>query len=289
MLPRQARAWRTRTLLARAARWLRHPRRVLYVGRPGHDRRVVSEDGEGRRYLQFGWDSAYQSVVGPGAPLRLELEYLRLMVAGLAFVPEPRRLLVVGVGGGALPMFLRAVLPEAHVDAVDNDEEVLEVARDYFGFREDARLRAHVADGRAFIEAPGPSYDVVFLDAFGPKGTPSALATREFLLAARARLTPLGAVVANVHRTPNPLYPAMRETWRASFAQLHGLDARTTANRVFVGLPYARRVSRAELKSRAARLGRVARFDVRGLMSRRFEDRSVRRAAEALALTTRRG
>ncbi|MCP3140956.1 spermidine synthase [Pyxidicoccus xibeiensis] len=266
-------------LLSRVSRWLGTPRTVLYVGRPGGRRCIVSEDRLGRRYLQFGWDSSYQSVVGPGFPLRLELEYTQAMVAAVAFVEEPRRILMVGVGGGAIPMFLRAVLPQAHIDAVDSDAEVLEVARRYFGFREDSQLHAHVADGRRFLEAPGPAYDVILLDAYGPRGVPARLTTREFLLAAQARLAPGGAVVSNVHRAPNPLFPAMLQTWQASFAQLHAFDARETANRILVGLTHLRKVSRAELRVRAQRMERGVPFSLRAMMARRYEDRAVRRAA----------
>ncbi|MFP2929625.1 spermidine synthase [Pyxidicoccus sp. 3LG] len=265
-------------LLARASRWLAHPRTVLYVGKPGGRRCIVSQDGEGRRYLQFGWDSSYQSVVGPGFPLRLELEYTQAMVAGVAFVEEPRRILMVGVGGGAIPMLLRAVLPQAHIDAVDSDPEVLDVARRFFGFREDAFLHAHVADGRRFIEAPGPAYDVILLDAFGPRGVPAPLTTQEFLQAVQARLAPGGAVVSNVHRSPNPLFPAMLQTWQSSFAQLHAFDARDTANRILVGLTHLRKVTRAELRVRAQRLERGLPFSLRAMVARRYEDRAVRRA-----------
>ncbi|WP_223746537.1 MULTISPECIES: spermidine synthase [unclassified Myxococcus] len=275
-----ARAARTRRTLSRVFRWLNVPRTVLYVGQPGAYRCIVSQDTEGRRYLQFGWDSAYQSVTGQGFPLQLELEYTQGMVAGVAFVAQPRRILMVGVGAGSLPMFLRAALPQVHIDAVDCDAEVLDVARRYFGLREDAQLRLHLEDGRRFIETPGPAYDVILLDAFGPRGVPRSLATWEFLRAVRSRLTPDGAVVSNVHRSPNPLYPAMLQTWRASFEQLHAFDARTTANRVFVGLTTSRKVSRGTLKARAGPLARAARFNLRGLMTRRLEDREVRRTAE---------
>jgi spermidine synthase len=242
--------------LARVARSLTRPRTVLHVGRSEHSRFIVTRDGEGRSYLQFDWDGPYQSVVGQGFPLRLELPYTQAMAAGLAYVEAPRRILVVGVGGGALPMFLRAVLPEARIDAVEFDAGMLDVARRFFGFREDAMLQSHVADGRRFIETPGPAYDVIFLDAYGPRGIPGPLATREFLRATRARLAPGGAVVSNVVRAPNPFFHAMVRTWQASFAQLHAFDVEETANRILVALAHPERPARSLLKARAERLGR---------------------------------
>ncbi|MFP2904767.1 spermidine synthase [Pyxidicoccus sp. 3LFB2] len=260
--------------LARVARSLARPRTVLHVGRSGDSRLIVTQDGAGRRFLQFDWDGPYQSVVGAGFPLRLELPYTRAMVAGLAFVEAPRRILVVGVGGGAIPMFLRAVLPQSHIDAVDTDAGMLDVARRYFGFHPDAALQAHVTDGRRFIETPGPSYDVIILDAYGPRGLPGPLSTREFLLATRARLSPGGAVVSNVVRAPNPLFPAMVRTYRSCFEQLHAFDVQETANRILVALPWPEKPARAALKRRAERLARSrgVPFSLRALLAHRLED-----------------
>src|SRR5688572_5097796 len=72
---------------------------------------IVTEDADGLRALRFGQGGARQSLVRPGDPRQLELPYTRMSMVGLAFVPQPRRILVVGLGGGAVPMFLRAVVP----------------------------------------------------------------------------------------------------------------------------------------------------------------------------------
>ncbi|MCY1021294.1 spermidine synthase [Pyxidicoccus sp. MSG2] len=258
---------------ARVSRALEHPRRLLHVAKSAGGLLVVSEDDEGRRYLQFGWLGASQSVVWPGFPLRLESDYTRAMVAALAFVAEPRRILVVGVGGGAVPMFLRDVLPQAHLDVVDLHPEVLDVARRYFGFREDAALQAHVADARRFIETPGPSYDAILLDAFDPRGIPPPLATREFLLAARARLSPGGVVVGNVLRLEGRVNSSMAPIWKESFAQLYAFTVEESSNQVLVGLPDATKRSRAELNARADRLTREwgTPFNLRTRMARRYQ------------------
>jgi spermidine synthase len=259
--------------LARVARAHEQPRKVLHVAPSPAGLLVVTEDDEGRRYLQFGWLGSTQSVVWPGFPLRLESDYTRAMVAALAFVAEPRRILVVGVGGGAVPMFLRAVLPQVHIDAVDLHPEVLDVARRYFGFREDGALRAHVEDARRFLDAPGPLYDAILLDAFGPRGIPPALATREFLLAARARLAPGGVVVGNVLRRPGRWNSSMAPTWQDSFAQLYAFTVEESFNQVLVGLPDAGKRPRAELNARAERLTREwgVPFGLRTRLARRYQ------------------
>ncbi|KAF0290517.1 Methyltransferase-like protein 13 [Amphibalanus amphitrite] len=106
------------------------------------------------------------SVKGQPAALEADGDHLscchhRYMAAGVALVTEPSaapapaaapaRVLVIGLGGGGLSRFIHGKFPKASVDVVDIDPEVVTVAKDWFGFTEDDRLRAHVADGLQFI------------------------------------------------------------------------------------------------------------------------------------------
>src|SRR5713101_6411283 len=169
---------------------------------------VVTEDSNGLRTLLFERGGSRQSVVKPGDPDHLELHYTQVALVGLALCEGPRRILVVGLGGGTLPTFLRKHYPAAAIDVAEIDPDVVDVAKKYFGFREDERMRAHVGDGRQFIEnAVQADYDIIFLDAFGARDVPKQLTTREFLQITRRALKPSGGVVSNVWRpSANPLH-----------------------------------------------------------------------------------
>ncbi|WP_164002301.1 fused MFS/spermidine synthase [Pyxidicoccus caerfyrddinensis] len=255
------------------------PRAVLYEKQSPYTFIAVTEDAEGLRYLQFDQTGALQSVVRPGHPLELELPYTQVSMVGLAFVPAPKRILVVGLGGGAMPMFLRAVVPGARIDVVDIDPDVVDVAKRYFGFREDDHLRAHVADGRRFVEAAGPPYDLIFLDAYGPDSIPQHLATVEFLTSVRARLAKGGAVVGNLWEDPpNARFDAMVRTWQVGFTRLYTFDVRGSANRILVGVQRAEKQSRAALESRAETLERAKSipFDLSALVAAGYADATER-------------
>jgi len=188
----------------------------------------VTEDSRGLRTLWFDESGVRQSVVKPGDPDHLELPYARSMMAGLAVCPQPRRVLIIGLGGGTIPSFLHKHFPQATIHVVDIDPEVVRVAERFFGFRQDDRLRAFVADGRRFIEQVREPYDVIFLDAYSADSVPYHLTTREFLLAVRRAVDARrGVVVGNIwSRVSNPLYDSMVCTYHDVFDVVRVVDVR---------------------------------------------------------------
>jgi spermidine synthase len=172
-------------------------------------------------------------------------------------------------------MILRQHYPDAEIDALDIDPEVVSVAKDYFGFREDSRMRAVVADGRRFIEQSREAYDIIFLDAFGSDSVPRHLTTQEFLLAVRRTVKPGGVVVGNVwSRSSNSLYDSMVRTYREVFDELYILKVVFAGNRILLALPRRRSLSREELARMAAEVGRAGKFryDLGEIVSRGLED-----------------
>lgn len=233
----------------------------------------VVEDDSGLRTLRFAPSGARQSVARPGDPGHLELAYARVVVAALGAAPAVRRVLVIGLGGGSLPMYLRDRRSDLWIDVVEIDPAVADVARSHFGFAEDARLRLHLADGRAFVERAEPVYDAIVMDAYGADSIVRSLATRECLRAMRRALTPAGVVIADVWgRAHNPLYDSMVRTYADAFRGLAILTVDGADNQVFIAWRDREPMTRDELGRHAAALGRAlsTRFDLPSLVSRGY-------------------
>lgn len=234
--------------------------RVLLVRHSGFNMIVVTEDEAGMRTLRFGHEGPRQSVVKAGAPECLGLPYAKVLLLCLAFVPEPRRILIVGLGGGALPGFFRRYFADLSIDIVEIDEAVVEVAKEHCGFQEDARMHVHVGDGRDFIERCSRHYDMIILDSFDAEAIPVHLRTLEFLQAVRAALTPSGMVIGNVWgRSLNRLYGNMLLTYREAFEEVYIFDVPEAGTKIFAGLLHREIVTRDELVQRATRV-----FESRG-------------------------
>jgi spermidine synthase len=236
---------------------------VLYEKASAYATIVVTEEKDGLRTLRFGRGGARQSVVKPGDPDYLALPYVRFALVGLALSEDPRRFLVVGLGGGTLPAFLRKYYPDAAIDVVDIDPDVVDVAKRFFGFREDELMKAHVGDGRRFIEESRRPYDVIFLDAFGADSIPAHLTTLEFLRAVRRAVTPGGVVVGNLWgRDANPLYDSMVRTYQEVFDELYILNVRGAGNVILFALPRKQPLSRDNLTQLAGKLSAAKRLPV---------------------------
>ncbi len=235
--------------------------KVLYEKDSAFNHILVTEDSAGVRSLLFEKDGALQSVGKPGDPDYLALPYLKTAFVSLAFVEKPARILVVGLGGGSIPRFLHQHYPTWQIDAVELDPEVVAVARQYFGFADDKTMKAHVGDGRKFIENVKQPYDIIFLDAFGADSIPYALATREFLLAVRKALTPNGIVVGNIwSRFSNPLYDSMLRTYQDVFDELYLYTVRASGNRILIGIPRKAPLTSEEVVAKVKAIGTRDKF-----------------------------
>src|SRR5689334_20507653 len=112
-------------------------------------------------------------------PFALALDYTRCMMAFLLLHPEPRRALMIGLGGGSLAKFFHRHFRRTRVRVVELDERIVATARTRFALPpDDARLSVEVGDG---AEALTPECcDVLVVDAFDDEIHVPKLAAERF-------------------------------------------------------------------------------------------------------------
>ena len=185
-----------------------------------------------------------QSCKDLAQPKRMVFTYAQMTMAALLFNPTPKRILIVGLGGGTLPMALRELVPSSVIDTVEIDPAVIRVATDYFGYRTDAQNRIFTEDARVFgkrAKIKGQRYDLVVLDAFNGDYIPEHLMTVEYLQEMRDLLTPNGTLVANTFSSSN-LYHHESNSYRQVFGDFINYRRKDTGNRVIL-IPQAQRSS----------------------------------------------
>jgi predicted membrane-bound spermidine synthase len=150
--------------------------------------------------LAFQWKGWYspESQINLADPDDLPMLYPRAMSIAAVYPPDPKRVLVLGLGGGVIPTYLGRFLPEATIDTVELDPGVTEVAEKYFGIRETSRSRVYESDGRVFLNRHAARYDLILVDAFTGSYIPFNLMTKEFYQLVHDRLAPHGAAAFNI-------------------------------------------------------------------------------------------
>ena len=200
-------------------------------------RNILVYEEDGQRCLSFARknETARQTCQSLSDPNEFVFSYTRMMMGALYLNPHPRKILIVGLGGGILPTALAKLFPEAVIDVVEIDPAVVKVARQFFGFHPGQNVRVFEEDGRVFIKRAGQTgqrYDLIMLDAFDHEYIPEHLLTREFLLEVKKLLTMEGILAANTFSSSR-LYHHESVTYAAVFGEFYNLRVKLK-NRVIL-------------------------------------------------------
>jgi spermidine synthase len=201
---------------------------------------TVWDSPEGYRQLifdgKFDGTDPIQSEMKLSRPTDLTLPYSRHMITALPVVAKTGRILVVGLGGACIQRYLHMLLPDAIIETAELDPAVLDVARKFFFFKEDAGQKVHIGDGRRFIEQSREKYDLIMLDAFSATSIPYMLATKEFLEIVKDHLATGGAVCTNLWYDQED-YHDMLKTYAAVFPEWHLMRCPHSTNAILLALP----------------------------------------------------
>lgn len=132
-------------------------------------------------------------------PFALDLEYTRTMMGFLLFVPDPRRIAMIGLGGGSLAKFCHRHLRHACLEVVEINPHVIALRDEFHVPPDDARLRIIHADGAQYVQEHTPQADVLFVDGFDSEGLPGTLCSQRFYDDSHELLQPGGMMVVNLH------------------------------------------------------------------------------------------
>ena len=214
---------------------------------------VAVTNARGVRTMHVGGE-AIQSAMRIDDPFALALDYTRCMMAFLLFHPQPRRALMIGLGGGSLAKFFHKRLRTTSTRVVELDPHVVAAARQHFALPpDDARLSVEIGDG---AEALAPECcDVLVLDAFEDELHVPRLASQEFYDGAFLSLTEPGALVVNFMNDDPKFDATLQRLERAFGGAVLAMPALYDPNiLVFALKGIPARVQWSALKERADRL-----------------------------------
>ncbi len=229
---------------------------------------ICQERGEVSLHFGMG---AVQSRMRVSDPAKLVLDYTRGMMSFLLLAPQPRHIVMLGLGGGSLLKYCHAHLPQTRFTAVEIDPEVIAM-RDLFAIpRDESRVQIVCADGAQWLHDHPQCCDVLLFDAFGPEGLPPALASQAFYDSAACSLEPGGVVASNIWAGAVVRDQVIAHMRAAFDSGVLTLPAEEGENTIALALRDASMPAAGELAARARTLGAQHPLDLE-LAARRLGD-----------------
>jgi spermidine synthase len=197
---------------------------------------VISENNDIRcmRFETRRKQVTNQACIDLEQPDRLVFEYSHGLLAGYALMPKPKRILIIGLGGGVLSNVMHEISPQAEIVNVDIDPVVVKLAKSHFNYKENEKVSSVIKDGRVYVKRAllkKQQFDWIVLDAFNGDYIPEHLMTQEFLSEVKGLLTEDGILTANTFST-SALYDYESVTYQKVFGDLQIYHAPTKGNRV---------------------------------------------------------
>lgn len=225
---------------------------IIFQGKNSEHPLIVS-DSYPLRSLRFLTQSR-QTCIDLQRPHVLQLAYTRWMMSALLFTLFPERILVVGLGGGALVHFLLHYLPSARLTVVEKSATVIKLARGFFTLPDSNNIQIYPQKAEVFItkkKRAAEKYDCIFLDIFAADAMAAPLYEEAFYQQLTNRLKTNGVLATNLWGADT------KEFRRAQKAMHRGCNRQSLLLRVpkrgnVICLGFQHRLSR-EILTRARR------------------------------------
>ena len=128
----------------------------------------------------------------------------------------------LGAGAFGMPESLIRSYPEAKVDVVEIDPQVVEVGRLFFKTNDYPQLNIIINDARRYLLLTEKRYDLIFGDVYnGLRYVPAHLLSKEFFLLIKSRLEDRGVFMMNligtIHGNNSSIFNATLKTINSVF------------------------------------------------------------------------
>jgi len=186
--------------------------KVLHSSADEFGELFVLDDGH-FRVLSFG-DNDEQSKMDKAEPHVPQHTYVQAMLTVL-MAKQPKSVMILGLGGGALVHALRHYDAAIKITAVEIREQVIHAAKRFFQLPTGKKLTLVHQDANRFIKAGDfKKTDILFVDIYSEKGVDPQLLSAEFTQYCHQALKSEGILVLNCwkeHRNNSALLSHLQQ------------------------------------------------------------------------------
>lgn len=146
--------------------------------------------------------------------------YQELLKTLYAYVPNPKKILVLGSGGGDFTRFARRNFKKVETINVDIDPETIKIGQKYFGMENSEKHSLVSEDARIFLRRSNANFNIIVIDVFTSSTIPHHLVTKEFFELVHSKLSMNSCIAMNLHKKYKS-YPSIIKTIGAVFKYIH--------------------------------------------------------------------
>jgi spermidine synthase len=205
------------------------------------------------------FDDAQESRMSMDNPLLGHFEYTEYFHMPWLWKTNISKVLMVGLGGGSTQRLFEHYYTNTTFETVEIDPVVVQVAKNYFQFKENNRQKVYVEDGRMFLRRSTNQWDLILMDAYVQSrygsSIPQHLATKEYFEIISKHLPTNGVlsynIIGDIRARGPEIVGAIYKTMNAVFPQVYVFPADTSYNVVLVATKEAARTELPVLRARA--------------------------------------
>ncbi len=146
-------------------------------------------------------------------------------------------ILILGMGTGTYATACRKYFGNVHIDGVEIDEKITELAHEFFDLPDDINVVTY--DGRAYLNAIEDKYDVIMVDAYQDITIPFQMSSTEFFGAVKEHLKEDGVMIVNMNMKGSAkgnITEHLSDTIASVFENVYTIDVHGSTNReLFAG------------------------------------------------------
>ncbi|MEL0636715.1 spermidine synthase [Marinomonas sp. TI.3.20] len=227
----------------------------------------IYDDGK-FRILSFA-DGDEQSRIQLSAPHILQHEYTQAMTIPLLFI-EPKRIGILGLGGGTLLNALYHAIPGIQITAVELRQEVIDTAEMYFRLPKGKRVQIKNADAQLFIQDGfDKKVDILMTDLYNTDGMEIGILETSFLENCAKNIKENGWLVLNCWRNYKD-NPELIAQLKRIFVDVRALDT-GSGNWVVLAGKQKNDMNAKELKAAGQKLSTQLGFQVSRWLSKMYD------------------
>lgn len=147
------------------------------------------------RWLTLG-SNALQTVINRRRPQNPILYYLPALTIMARHYPDNCCLL--GLGGAGIPLMLKTITPNQLITAVECNEEVIEISKNYFMTDQLVNLKIIHQNACNFVQEQATQYKHLIIDLYDANHYPQECSTEDFFKNCRNCLTEDGFLAVNL-------------------------------------------------------------------------------------------